>query len=219
MSEESQTVTTTLIRWSILYKDCETDSNVVNKFHEKFKKLWKQHGSFARTQHNALSFVGFSKQDIWDFQVSKQNWMPTFMHFAWFHWTSHQAQACYILLKHSRVRWRTIYCLFKSGTVSFLTKSTHILLTHYLGMGEKLLKAERYQLRLRISNFNGNLQKIAESNQTLSSWQLIQFRDQRFHMKQMFLIRYEQDFQHPVSTHLIENQELKGKNETKTLIG
>ena len=30
-------------------------------------------------------------------------------------------------------------------------------------------------------------------------------------MKQMFLIRYEQDFQHPVSPHLIENQELKEK--------
>ena len=78
-------------------------------------------------------------------------------------------------------------------------------------MRKKLLKEERYQLPLRISNFNGNLKNLAERNQTLSSWQVIRFRDQRFHMKQIFLIGYEQDFQQHVSTHLIENQELKEK--------
>ena len=39
MPEESHTVTTTLLKWSILEKDSESNLDFVEKIYEEFKKL------------------------------------------------------------------------------------------------------------------------------------------------------------------------------------
>ena len=73
------------------------------------------------------------------------------------------------------------------------------------------LKAKRHQWSLQKSNFQDDLQNIAESNQTLSSWHFIQLTEQRFPMKQLFVRKYKQDFQQRLSPILIENRELQDK--------